>query len=211
VENGGKLLPYGRMSKVIQGLADHNVHVSRDVLNCLVKRIPKSPTASTREDRHPLSIIDVNLESESNVSSLHAVEGAENLVVMMTTKKTGRPKGTTKMKLYNDVQQRKVCMAEIAKDYDRKMNEVKATGGIQTRVTKGYMKDLIEEKKKEYGIAKSFYISVETIKTRLKKRQLDPPHPGILSPIASAEETLVQMLIAMGNMRQPLTPTKGLH
>jgi hypothetical protein len=31
-KNGGKLLPYGKMSEVIQGLSDDGVHVDRNAL-----------------------------------------------------------------------------------------------------------------------------------------------------------------------------------
>jgi hypothetical protein len=69
---------------------------------------------------------------------------------------------------------------------------------------------LIREKKRANGVPNSYYISENTIKTRLKKRRLDPPHPGVSSPLEAAEEALVQICIMMGNVRQPLTPTEGL-
>jgi hypothetical protein len=42
-------------------------------------------------------------------------------------------------------------------------------------------------------------------------KNLSPSHPGVTSALPAAEETLVELCIAMGNMWQPLTPTEGLQ
>jgi hypothetical protein len=91
-ENGGRL-PFGKMSEAIQGLCDIGVHTTRNVLNKLLQKYVKpSITVNEDEARPPLSAIDVN--EQSNISSLHGVEGAENLC---QKKKGGRPKGSTKV------------------------------------------------------------------------------------------------------------------
>jgi hypothetical protein len=70
---------------------------------------------------------------------------------------------------------------------------------------------LIREKKAESGVPRAFYISERTILSRIKQNQIDPPHPGVSSPIKEAEEALVELCIAMGNIPQPLTATEGLQ
>jgi hypothetical protein len=42
-------------------------------------------------------------------------------------------------------------------------------------------------------------------------KNLAPSHPGVTSPLAAADETLVELCIVTGNVQQPLTPTEGLQ
>ena len=79
------------------------------------------------------------------------------------------------------------------------MNESKAAG--RDRVTVNYLTRLIREKKRAHGVPNAYYISEKTIINRIKRRRLDPPHPGVSSPIKSVKEALVQ----------PLTPSEGLQ
>ena len=69
-------------------------------------------------------------------------------------------------------------------------------------------------KKLNWGEKKSFainaHINMDTIRTRVKQNCLTPAHPGTPSPLAAAEEALVQICIQMGNIRQPLTVSEGL-
>jgi hypothetical protein len=82
-KNGGKLLPYGKMSEVVQGLSDVGVHVDRNALNYLFKRYVKPVIKVVR---CPLSVINVNMDLDSSISRLHAVKGAENLPLTASTK-----------------------------------------------------------------------------------------------------------------------------
>jgi hypothetical protein len=52
-----KCLPYGKMSKVIQGLSDNGVHVTRNVLNYLLRKYAKSAISSVEEARHKTHIV----------------------------------------------------------------------------------------------------------------------------------------------------------
>jgi hypothetical protein len=99
-KNGGRL-PYGRMSEVLQGLLDNGAKATKHSLDYLLKHYVKpagisaeAPVAiSVEAPAHaPLSVINVNREQQSNVSSLQGVKGVENA---MTAKKAGCPKGTT--------------------------------------------------------------------------------------------------------------------
>jgi hypothetical protein len=90
------------------------------------------------------------------------------------------------------------CIAETAKAYNEKCDEVKEDG-LTRFPTPGDLKRLI------------FYISDESIMTQQKRKSLDPSNSGVMSPITAVKEALVQMCIAMGNIRQPLTSSKGLQ
>ena len=149
-ENGGKLLPYGKMSEVIRGLSDHGVLVTRDVLNHkLKKHVKPSIEAPIEPARHPLAVIDVNVDIESNISSLHATEGAENAQnheTNVTKSSGGRPKGSTKANLMKEKKEKAFCIAEIAKLYDEKCNEARENG--QRQVPRGYLKKTNPRKEK---------------------------------------------------------------
>jgi hypothetical protein len=118
------------MYKVIQGLLDNvRVYVTRNLLTYIPRKYAKPAISSVEEARHPLSVIDVNFNQEqSNISSLHVVDGVKSLPEMNSMKKTGHPKGCTKANTIKDNKQKVHCVAEIAKVYNQKMNEVKATG-----------------------------------------------------------------------------------
>ena len=63
---------------------------------------------------------------------------------------------------------------------------------------------MIEEKKAFFEIPNNISISKETIRSRIKRKNYDPQSCGNESPVAEAEETLLQMCISMGKIRQPL-------
>jgi hypothetical protein len=67
--------------------------------------------------------------------------------------------------------------------------------------------------KKSYGLPDKHYISLETVKSRLKRKSLDPFIWGASSPLEQAKEAkeaLVQIAISIGNVWQPLRPAEGL-
>jgi hypothetical protein len=181
-KNGGRL-PFGKMAEVIQDLADHGVHVTRDVLNKRVERSAKRtaavPTSVDELTRVPFT--DITVELQTNVSSLDGVDGAEDVAI---TKKAGRPKGTTKSDSDKDSKLKHKCKAEIAIAYNLHRTELRATGS--ERVSKGYLTNLIHQTKLDLGISENYYISEKTIFTRLSVKRLDPSHPGVESPLLSA-------------------------
>jgi hypothetical protein len=156
----------------------------------------------------PLSVIDVT-EHQSNVSSL-GVQGVENLVEANSNKKAGHLKGSTRASADKENTRNEECKVEIAKAYLNKMNKMKAAGKGQ--VSRGYLTNLIRQKKTENSIPNTYYILERTIKNQIKRKRIDPPHPGVMSPIESSKEVLVQMWIMMGNVHQLLTtPMEGLQ
>jgi hypothetical protein len=206
-KNGGRL-PHLKMAEVLQGLLDNGANANRDMLNQRLKRYKKPPAGISPEA--PLSVIDVTIAHQSNVSSLLGVEGVENNMVTNTnTKMAGRPKGSTRDSIKKANDNIEECKVEISLAYQKKMNESKAAG--RERVTPGYLTNLIRDTKTAKGIPKDYYISEKTIKARIIRKKLHPPHPGTSSPLEGAEEAVVQILIQMGNIRQPLTATEGLQ
>ena len=193
-DNGGRL-PHKKMKKVIEALATFGVKVTRFTLNRTMEK----------QSRRPLSTILVaNLENTTEVSSLglHGVEGDENL----STINDGRPVGTTKVNIAKMNSKKAACITSIATKYQCKFEEGKRKFTI---VPRGYLDDLIIAEKHQYGLPQDFYISRETILSRSKRK--NPATAVTASPIEGAEESLVQICITMGNVRQPLTPTEGIQ
>ena len=77
------------------------------------------------------------------------------------------------------------------------------------RITKGFLKELIESKRKEYNISGKRAPGI--IRSRLREgRSHNPKSRGATSPLESAEEALVQICIQLGSICQPLNVTKGV-
>ena len=76
-------------------------------------------------------------------------------------------------------------------EYSRQYNASKSVGG---KVEYGYLKRLIDEKKKEFGI--NISISSRTIKNRIQRGSLTTPH-GAKSPLEEVEVALVEICIQM--------------
>jgi hypothetical protein len=89
--------------------------------------------------------MDVNMDLELRISSLHVIEGVESLPETNIMKKPGHPKGSTKAHIIMENKQKLHCVAEIAKVYNQKMNEAKSDR--LTQVPRGYLKNLICKKK----------------------------------------------------------------
>ena len=66
---------------------------------------------------------------------------------------------------------------------------------------KRWLANLIEEKKKEFGVSQS--ISESTVRSRITRKNLDPKHPGVVSPMEKVEHTIVALAIQMGKICQP--------
>ena len=66
---------------------------------------------------------------------------------------------------------------------------------------------MIKDKKLKHAVPD--YISTETIRSRVKRGNLYPSHPGIQSPLHEAEQALVVICLEMGKIRQPLNCDEG--
>ena len=77
------------------------------------------------------------------------------------------------------------------------------------RVQKGFLKSLIDEKKKEFSVKRS--ISRRTIHTCVYRGSVLSKHRGSKSPLEQGETALVQICIQMGKIRQPLNCTEAIQ
>jgi hypothetical protein len=203
-DNGGRL-PHKRMGHAIQALLDIGLKVNKDIMNRAMQKQKKATL--------PFSVLEVNVD-QSAVSSLRGTEGAENIPPIPPTIlpippnyrniNKGRPSGTTKMNIATSISAKQDCITAIALEYKSMVEQADVT-----YAPKGYLIKLIDEKKEEFGLPEDYYISTDTIRSRVKRKNPEPNRQT--SPIQAAEESLIQLCLTMGKVRQPLTPTEGIH
>ena len=110
----------------------------------------------------------------SEVSSLTSISPNDNprtdqheIVPDALVPKAGRPVGTTNEKKREDTEKHERCVISIAYAYSTKVTVSKAS---KTRCPKGFLVDLIQKKKHEFGVQSE--ISESTIHTRVKRGTL---------------------------------------
>ncbi len=175
--------------------------------NALYKRVERE---SKKKPNEPTSTIEeVVLNDPSEVSSISCPSTLTNITDSETqdlqtstisSSKAGRPKGSTMQKKREDISKYKQCLNAITEEYHKELISHKET---RRRLMSGHLEAVIKQKKEEFGV--SDYISAKTIRTRINRGRLAPPHPGTAPPLLKAETALVQICIQMGKMRQPLT------
>ena len=85
-----------------------------------------------------------------------------------------------------------------------------ATREKNKNVKRGYLKELINEVKKKRKI-EYIHIPLKTIQQRVfRKHEVIHHSPGLVSPLLKIEDTVVKLVIRMAEIRQSLTPSRGL-
>ena len=95
----------------------------------------------------PVSEVVATGSSVSSLSEAVSSTGSDSL----TKQKVGRPKGSTKEKKVEEASRYKICVNEIVDSYVLEVNSRKARG--ISRCAKGFLDNLIEEKKKEHIVS----------------------------------------------------------
>ena len=114
-------------------------------------------------------------QSDPNMSSISSPSTGSNTTddnsesqdlsnAMFFSSKAGRPKGSTRQKKRANINNYKECVNAIAEVYQ---NELTLHKDQNKRVKKGYLDNIIEQKKEEFGL--SCNISAETVRSRIKR------------------------------------------
>jgi hypothetical protein len=172
----------------IQALLDIGLKVNKDSMHRAMQKHAKAIL--------PFSVLEVNV-NQSAVSSLHGMEGAENIPPIPPTIllippipphnrnfNKGCPSGTTKRNIASSHSAKQGCIAAIEKEYKSLVEQA----GV-TYAPKGYLTKLIDEKKEEFGLSADYYILTDTIRSCVKRKNPEPNHQT--SPIEAAEEALI--------------------
>ena len=198
----------------LQCLELMGIDITRDALYKRVERQSKSKK-QLKSTSTPIEVVAFN-QPHSEVSSLsspstesntpESIPGRNHLLEdMVTLPKAGRPKGSTDQKKRADIKNFNQCINAITDSYK---TELTLRRGENKRVQKGYLEQVIQEKKEEFGV--SCAISNETVRSRIKRGILGPTHRGTAAPLQNAELALVEIIIQMGKIRQPLTRDEAI-
>ena len=200
-------LPKDALSSAITGLASVGVVISRGALQQRIKReyLERNVLTSHSHDEGPLPQ-SIQFEEES-ISSLSSISDQSPRALNVPPQAAGRPHGSSVGNMKKKEKDEKACVAVIAVEYAAKIAEVNRMSG-KKRIPKGWLSELIDRKKKEFGVVKR--ISRKTIETRRRRGRLNPDHRGTSSPMGQAEEALVQICIQMGKFRQPLSVAEAI-
>ena len=208
----------------IASLAAIGASIKTDALYKRVQRMRK------QKGSNPPLTVHINL-SASEVSSLSTPSVADNPqdVAVPTAEPTftaestsrnpqeaeaqsvlrsnvGRPKGSTVAKKTEEAKKYRDCLDAISFDYATELTAKKAKG---RRCKQGYLDTLIKEKKEKFGVTKE--ISRQTIKSRIRRGNVENVRRGVRSPLEEAERALVSICIQMGKIRQPLNCNEAIR
>ena len=191
-KNGGRV-PKGFIPKVIQQFSIVAPGLNRDKINYYRKEYEK------KRERGALHGGSDIVTPESLLAS--SLRQDDDAGPPRKRQKGGRPKGTTvkSSQAEYDIYQ-KVC-AEAARDFQNALDEVAKTG--KCRMKKGLLDQIIQDVKTRHNV-EHFEIPLATIRKRISRKNLAPPHRGLVSPMEKIEPMLVELCIRLGRARQPL-------
>ena len=215
--NNGRL-PHGYMKEFVKINRKTWDWMSRDTMNAAYRRFKKKleekGTTKKGSEKPDDVIISVGAGIESTVSDLTGSNTSADDSNTCSSKRNiaerslgGRPLGSTNdrkrreaeevMKAKNEIAQRMMVAREKAKCNNK-------------RVKNGFMSELIDEVKKKRKI-EHHNIPIKTIKQRLHRKKIEIHHsPGHMSPLLPIEDTVIKIIIKLAEIRQCLTPSKGL-
>ena len=167
-------------------------------------------SSSPNNDRTSTPTSGTNETMDNNGSTI--ATGDNTFGTELPRKEVGRPKGTTDSNKAKSAKRFCDCIVDITYDYATQLaiNKELSVNGQVKRNKKGFLANMIVQKKLEWGVPHTVYISEETIMSRVKRGCYDPDRRGGASPLAEAEEALVQICIQMGKIRQPLNVNEGV-
>ena len=97
-----------------------------------------------------------------------------------------------------DISKELLCIESIAKEYESEFSSVKSNGG---RIKKGFLKKLIDEKKKEFSVQQN--ISRCIIHTHIYKGELSSKHCGSKSPLEESEQPQGKYALRWAHFNNP--------
>jgi hypothetical protein len=124
-----------------------------------------------------------------------------------TRKSGGRPKGSTDAAKHDVDQKYKACVNSIVIDY---VAEKKKSDETSKRLPKNFLQNLIMRKQSEHKVTdeikpKTIYSRVSRHVKNPEMHKLETMHPGTSSPLADVEANIVEIILGMQQIRQPLT------
>jgi hypothetical protein len=118
----------------------------------------------------------------------------------------GRPKGTTAADFMCLEERIESAMKEVAEWLARNTTKSRS----KKRLKKGLLQGVINVAKEKFDLDDSINICCGTVRQRVQQNS-NGGHIGQASPMLDVEPYLVDLIIKLGEMRQPITTSQGLQ
>ena len=209
-ENGGKL-PYGYMTTFIEENKKIWTWMTRDTMLAAYRRFKlKLEAQKTEKDSESKPAAEVNMVSgtiSTVISDLTGDSALSSTSSYLERSKGGRPVGTTVDRKRLEKNAILEAKNEITVKYKMAVDAARAHNRNAKR---GYLSKLIADVKKKRKI-EHVDIPLKTIQQRVfRKNEVIHHSPGLVSPLLQIEDTVVKFVIRMAEIRQSLTPSRGL-
>lgn len=184
--NNGRL-PHLSVEKVIHDLGTSGYVVDRNFIN------------------YKLGIAQKKLKELNDIETNKLVIEVEDIE---KNRVGGRPVGINMFTKKELAATKRTCINDITKTYVDAITKARGFGNSGTsRTKKFFLKDLIESKWIEYDLVHKIpMVHEDTIRNRFKNKiSPDCKHRGTPSPLAKMEDILVEIIVQMGQMFQPMT------
>jgi hypothetical protein len=93
--------------------------------------------------------------------------------------------------------------------YKEELDANRSSSSITKRTSRSFLSNLIKTKWNEYGLFNysdtEVPVSCGTIRSRLRCKSLIISHRGTAAPLKGVEEVIVDTIIQMGRIRQPMS------
>jgi hypothetical protein len=164
----------GSYTSKLQCLESMGISINRDALYKRVERQHKKQQNKTTRPVEELAIVQKDPEVSSDSSpSTGGNAGSDNVSkpMILSSKGAGRPRGPKQQKERGDITKYRECLHAIAQAYHIEYTHHKVK---KKRLAKGYLKQLIQEKKDEFGVSAN--IPLGTVRSRIKRGRLAGSH-----------------------------------
>jgi len=194
---------YGVISKVINSNKKNFPWLNRNMVNYYRTKATKELSLPPQEigEQFEAAVSGVTSESAERNSVNHSNNQSDRC-------KGGRPMGTTLEEKENLNKRKKLALNHAA----TKCKELKELDQESKRMKWGGYDKIIAETNAIFDLHTPDKINKETVRTRLKKnRKVLVAHRGTPSPMIRVEFCLVEIILSLSAMRQPVTPLVALE
>ncbi len=199
--NGGKM-PYGEVDKLVK---NYNKNGFKAVTRQnLYYRLSKLKDGLGDELTGKTIVTSATSGVTSDITDEQILADVSNNQQDAPTNPGGRKKGTTKKAIRENVQRIDELVTKCAVLYDDKIKEAKKAG--LSYVPNGTLKKIISEEEEKAGLSVNT-ISLDTVRSRVKRCNLTAFNKNQQSPIFQIEPIICEFCIRLGKMGRPLTKT----
>ncbi len=196
-KNGGKM-PYGEVDRIVKSYNKNGFKaVTRQNL---YYRLSKLKDMGPENGSGIVGKSIVAIESTGVTSDITD----EQILIDVPTNTGGRKKGSTKQAKKENARRLEELITKCAIIYDEKLKEAKKAG--LRFIPNGTLKKIVNKEEVNSGLSVNT-ISLETVRSRVKRGNLTAYNKNQQSPINKIEPIIVEFCVRLGKMGCPLTKT----